>query len=245
MFEKGVGTVLETMWVDQVSNKGKEKPVFRALMVASTSEHTDKFYGNAYVTSKCQTFVEATTVGAVHGSMLFTKQDDGKLKFGIAPEQPIGEKVVFADMVGHLVDSNISQKITFKELLNQQTGLGSDLNVKTISVDKPFTDSISASVNSIRELCGQRISPKDWDEWMDNMYGRELPDLKQPPASFPASEKQHRKQHLFDLPGRVMRVIVTFHNAESASEVRVPANCSKSQMHACVLPVHTLTQGTH
>lgn len=221
MFEKGVATVLETAWLKDNSQASKDKgakPEFRALMVTSTTEHTGTFYGNAYVVSKCQTFVDATQPDTVHGSMLFTKEDDGKLRFGIEPENPIGGKVVFADMVGHLVDKSISQKSTFKSMINQQTQLGADMDkCRTISSDKPFTDSINASVNSIRELSGQRISPKDWDVWIDRMYGKKLSPLKRPPAT-----PKKWRQHLFNQPGRVMRVVVTFQDAKSASEVRAP-----------------------
>lgn len=79
---------------------------------------------------------------------------------------------------------------------------------------------MQASYKSVRELCGQRVSPQDWDIWMNRMYGSTFPPPLPSSAASASTAKNKNDENLFNQAGRVMRVLVTFRNGKEAIDAK-------------------------
>ena len=168
--------------------------------------YVQDFYGKACIASHGQTFADAKAGKRPHGSYLFTKDEtgSGQLQFGINPEAATSPNCVFAEVVGNMVDRNISSNSDFARVMSMGAGGNPHTDIPLISgtpsislpteqvqvgakeaatnaaammQQAPFTDAVAATVSSVRELCGQRIPAAQWRQWMGEMYGTNLPKL--------------------------------------------------------------------
>lgn len=183
-FEGGLSALLEMQWSKSVCPAPVE---FRGMMMSSSIDHTEDFYGKAYVASRALTYREVTQPGVDHGGYLFTRDEkSGTLSFGVEPEHPLTQGCVCGKVRGEVIDQTIGS-------------MG-------VSEENPFTGCMQDSVKSIRELCGQRIPYSHWEEWMGRMYGKGVPTFTpKPKMGAPFGEA-----------GRVARVVVTFQSREQA-----------------------------
>lgn len=77
-FEKGLCLLAQNIWIKNVASEEEEgtstkMPLFKPMMVSSSIEHTEDFYGKACVASHGQTFSDAISGSSPHGAYLFTK----------------------------------------------------------------------------------------------------------------------------------------------------------------------------
>lgn len=237
-FEAGLSMVMEAAWNTGTAMgeyvifvKGGSAPLpvqasFRPMMLCSSVEHTENFYGKALVASRVKTFREIVEDPTrAHGAYLFTKDTEvaGRMEFGVQPEDPLHHSAVYAEVRGLMVDQAIAGSRTFQAQVRAVQagavgasggdgcgGVADDGRMAT----HPFTTSIAASVSSVREIGGQRIPFSHWARWMGRMYGEGVPELRGCTDDYAMAKGCEG----FDNAGRVARVIVTFQSREELRE---------------------------
>jgi hypothetical protein len=187
---------------DKSNTYSARKVSFNGIMYQSEIEHTDKFYGEALVSSNAMLYSKHHDTKTdkpldnckPFGSLWFTKNKaDGKLSFGGCPEDPYKKDVIFADISGKLVDSMLP-----KDLVSSGTN---------------FTSLQQQTVHAVREYAGRRIPEAHWDTWINRMHAKGMP------GDF---QRMHPMPIPFQEAGKVFRVVVTFENAEALKQFKAP-----------------------
>lgn len=205
-FENGLAIIMRGMLEKRYSQSNLTvKDVgaeFRPLMESSSRDHTEDFYGKAYISSRALTFDQASSMQEGHGGFLFSKNPQTqKLEFGVDPEHPLTEGCTMGVVKGGVIDKTISGMQEFKVEMSKSKS--------SVATETPYTSMVRSSIMSVRELCGQRVPFASWREWMKNMYGERIPD-------FVSLSRGRKDGAAFGQPGLVARVVVTFPNASAA-----------------------------
>lgn len=117
--------------------------------------------------------------------------------------------MIHEQVVGNVVDKSISSNSNFMQMMSLRSGerpptdfpLSNGVNYSLQTPDQnaqmmqePFSAAVRATVQSVREICGQRIPPSDWREWMERMYGETVAQLPTKVSSR-ASTQTHAHAH--------------------------------------------------
>ena len=172
---------------------------FHGIMYQSEIEHTDRFYGDALLSSNallysqhCNQKTGKQVPNCLFGSLWFTRnKESGKLSFGGCPEDPYKKNVLFADISGKVIDSMLPAEI-------RKDGMD-------------FTSLQYKSVQAVREYAGRRVPEAHWDAWIDRMHVK---------GKHGELQQKHPMPIPFEDAGKVFRIIVTFESADALRQHR-------------------------